>query len=157
VKAWEGALIVIGLLMAPVLAYTETGARTQQAAVVSDTSAFVAVTNLAPSSQSPLVLNTGNDFEANALTVRNLMSSTIRVQASLIENPGGRFTLPNPNAVLGVGASATLKIQDDVTPHSRTCTSVVVRLDVTVQDAGGARQGHVVLDRRVFLQVGARC
>lgn len=156
-KAWEGALIVIGLLMAPVLAYTETGARTQQAAVASDASAFVAVTNHAPTSQAPLLLNNGNTFEADAITVRNLMSTTVRVHVSLVENPGGRFVLAKPDSVLGVGSSITFKVQDDVTPHSRTCTSVVIRIDATIESGGNVRQGHVVMDRRVFVQVGARC
>lgn len=156
-KAWEALLVVVGVALVPALAIGDTGLRPSSAAVANTDSAFVAVTSLGPSAASPIVLVNSNDFEAAAVRVQNNLGASILVQVSLVENPGGRFVLAWPQANLGPGAAIEFKLQDDASPHSRTCTSVVVRVVATMQGPGGAREGQATIDSRVHVQVGNRC
>jgi hypothetical protein len=153
------SLAVAALSLTPVLAFdaASTGGRAHASAVAADGSAYLAVTNLGPSAASPVLLVTANDFEDNAMTLRNQYTAPVAVQATLATNPDGRFVLPNPSATLAPGAQHTLKIQDDHPQHPRVCTSVTVRVDGYVGGAGPAREGHSVVSRAVFVKVRATC
>lgn len=152
-------LIALALTLTPVLAFDAGlgGDRANAAAVTDDSGAFLVVTNLAPSAAAPLVLSNGNGFEANALSAGNGYTATTILQATLLNDAGGRFKISNPTATLAPGATHTFKVEDQASPHTRGCFALTFRVDAYLGGTGPARAGHATVDRVVHVQVGNRC
>ncbi len=152
-------LIALAVSLTPVLAFNagSTSARTESAAVAADSTSFLTLVNLGPSPTSYLSLANGNGYEDDALRITNAFSTTVYVQLSLSTNPEGRF-VPSPlSATLAPGQQVTIKLQDDDSNHSRTCTSVVFRVDAYVGGSGASRKGHAIVSREVFVEVKGGC
>lgn len=152
-------LLALALTLTPVLAFDAGmgGNRTDAAAVTADSGAFLAITNLGPNPAAPIVLNNGNDFEDDLLSTGNAYATTAVLQATLLNDQGGRFKISNPTATLAPGATHTFKVEDQASPHTRGCFALTLRVEADLGGAGSARVGHASIDRLVHVQVGSRC
>ncbi len=154
-RARELALILGALSLTPVLAYDagSSNARFDTAAVAVDATSYVGVANLGPTAGVPVVLENHNGYANDAVTVTNGFASPVTMQATLTSNPAGRFSVSNPSVSLAAGASTTFRLQDNDQQHNKLCTSVTLQVDAFVGGTGGARTGHAVLSRQVFIEV----